>query len=138
MKRHVALRAKLPPRRPVKTIEYTPRPRVAPVAVAGPARACVPVPKERAYRSEAYLRRVAALPCAHCGRPGPSQAAHSDQGKGMGIKAGDDTVFPLCADGPARRGCHTLVGATGLYSQEQRRALEQRYAEQTRILMGVE
>lgn len=136
MKRHVALRAKLPPRRPVKTIDYTPRPRAAAVAVAGPARTTVPVPKAVYVRSESYRRRVATLPCAHCGRPGPSQAAHADEGKGLGIKASDDTCYPLCADATGRRGCHTLIGASGLFSREQRRYLEQKYAEQTRIKLG--
>lgn len=83
-------------------------------------------------RSEKYRRLVAALPCAHCGKPGPSQCAHGDEGKGMGIKASDETCFPLCADTPGRQGCHTLIGATGHYPREARRALESTYAAWTR------
>ena len=90
-------------------------------------------PKANPLRSEKYRRAVSELPCAHCGKPGPSQAAHSDSdGKGMGIKAGDDTCYPLCADSVGRRGCHSLIGATGVFTKEQRRTLETRYAEQTR------
>lgn len=102
----------------------------------GKARAIVSLPKSRPYRSEAYRRLVAALPCAHCQRPGPSQCAHGDEGKGLAIKASDWTCYPLCADGPGRRGCHSLIGASGAFTREQRRALEAKYAEQTRTLLA--
>lgn len=102
----------------------------------GKARMVVPLPKDQPYRSEAYRRLVAALPCAHCQRPGPSQCAHGDEGKGMAIKASDLTCFPLCADGPGRRGCHSLIGASGAFTREQRRTLEQTYAAQTRATLG--
>ncbi len=102
----------------------------------GKARAHLDVPKENPYRSEAYLRRVAALPCAHCGRSGPSQAAHSDTGKGLQIKASDLETYPLCADSPGRRGCHALIGSTGLFTRDQRRTLEQRYIAETRRTLG--
>lgn len=52
--------------------------------------------KERVVRSPKYLREVASLPCCNCGREGASQAAHTNRGKGMGIKAGDNFTFPLC------------------------------------------
>lgn len=100
------------------------------------ARVTISLPKERPYRSEAYRRLVAALPCAHCNRPGPSQCAHGDEGKGFAIKASDLTCFPLCADGPGRRGCHSLIGASGSFSREQRRTLEQTYAALTRKTLG--
>ena len=104
----------------------------------GNARAHVAIPKSKPWRSEAYRRRVAELPCAHCHKPGPSQAAHADQGKGMGMKAGDETCYPLCADGPAWRGCHTRIGAGGLYGKEERRALEAEYAAKTRKALEAE
>lgn len=91
--------------------------------------------KERPARDSAYLRAVAALPCIHCGRHGPSQAAHADHGKGLGIKASDYETFPLCADGPGRVGCHTIIGSTGAFPREIRRALEQRYVSATRALL---
>lgn len=109
------------------------------VAVAGPARAIISLPKRQYVRDEKYLRAVAALACAHCGKPGPSQAAHSDNGsdgKGMGIKACDLSAWPGCADAPGRVGCHTLLGATGAFTRHQRRHLESKYAEQTRKELG--
>lgn len=50
----------------------------------------------------------------------------------MGIKASDTGCFPLCADGPGRRGCHWLIGTSGLFTREQRRTLERTYTERTR------
>lgn len=96
------------------------------------ARATITLPKDAPARNKAYLRMVAALKCAHCGRPGPSQAAHSDQGKGLAIKASDYETFPLCADAPGRRGCHSLIGSSGAFTREQRRTLERKYVAQTR------
>ncbi len=98
----------------------------------GKARMVVPLPKQTPARDKAYLRAVAALPCAHCKRAGPSQAAHADEGKGLGTKASDYETFPLCADGPGRRGCHSVIGASGAFSREQRRALERKYVAMTR------
>jgi hypothetical protein len=126
-----------PPKPPRQMDDYTPRPRAAAVAVAvaGPARAVISLPKREYVRDEKYLRAVAALPCAHCGKAGPSQAAHSDYGgagKGMGIKSDDSSAWPACADSPGRVGCHTLLGATGMFTREQRRHLEKTYAERTR------
>lgn len=95
-----------------------------------------PIPKQPPYRSEAYRRLVAALACAHCRRPGPSQCAHGDEGKGLAMKSSDLTCFPLCADEPGRRGCHSMIGASGMFTREQRRALEQTYAAQTRKTLG--
>lgn len=45
-----------------------------------------PVTKDAPVRSEAYRRAVASLPCINCGVPGHSQCAHSNSGKGAGIK----------------------------------------------------
>lgn len=61
--------------------------------------------KDEAVRSEPYLRLVALRPCKNCGRRGPSQAAHPPP-KGKQIKQDDREAFPLCADGPRRKGCH--------------------------------
>jgi hypothetical protein len=116
-------------RRPVVVSAVALRPGVRMVVVRGAAPA---QPKEDPARSEAYRRLVAAMPCAHCGRAGPSQAAHADAGKGLVLKADDRTCFPLCADAPGRIGCHTLIGATGAFAREQRRTLEARYGAQTR------
>ena len=54
----------------------------------------------------AYRRAVASLCCVNCGLEGRSQAAHAngiEYGKGMGRKADDSAIFPLCADGPGYR-----------------------------------
>ena len=60
-----------PPPKPAKQMDgYTVKPRAAAVAVAGPARAIISVPKRKYVDDESYRRLVAALPCAHCGREG--------------------------------------------------------------------
>jgi len=92
----------------------------------------VPIPKERPDRDEAYRRLVAALPCAHCGLEGRSQAAHADEGKGMAIKSSDYTCFPLCGPGFDDNGCHWFIGSSGAFTREERRKLERDYAAQTR------
>lgn len=88
-----------------------------------------PVPKNPPHRSETYRRWVASLPCIHCGEEGPSQCAHSDIGKGAGMKASDQSCFPLCADSPDALGCHSLIGASGEMGKEGRRTLEQVYSD---------
>lgn len=121
----------------LKPYQRPPRAPLVPVTRqvnSGPSvREAAPVPKDEPVRSEAYRRWVASLQCAHCKRMGPSQCAHSDEGKGLALKAGDDTCYPLCADSPSRRGCHTLIGASGVFSREQRRELEKVYSARTRL-----
>lgn len=89
------------------------------------------VPKEEPLRSEAYRRLVAAMPCACCGRPGPSQCAHSNTGKGMAIKASDAESFPLCPR------CHRDLDQGAAFTKEERRALEQQWSAQTRAAIRV-
>lgn len=58
-----------------------------------------PVEKVATYRSEAWRRAVASLPCVVCGREGATQAAHPNHiGKGMGIKAPDCWCVPMCVE----------------------------------------
>lgn len=85
---------------------------------------CTPVAKAEPIRSKAYLRLVAQLPCKHCGIWGYSQAAHANTGKGMGIKACDLQTFPLCADRPGQRGCHSLFDQGALLGKDARRLME--------------
>lgn len=130
-----SMQPKRPPRRDrsAEFATYAPRARPCAVAVSpGDARMSVPAPKERAFRSETYRRLVASLDCAMCGKPGPSQCAHSDAGKGLSLKSSDLDCFPLCADVPLWRGCHSIMGASGSLTKEQRRALELKYAAKTR------
>lgn len=112
------------------TGDTLPTARAQPLRIADTrARLTVPLPKNPPLRSEPYRRWVAAQPCAHCGRAGPSQAAHSDTGKGVGIKSCDSTAIPLCADGHGRQGCHAVFGASGLLGRVHRRHLESTYVQ---------
>ena len=88
--------------------------------------------KTKPMRSEDYRRLVASLPCAICGIEGYSQAAHADEGKGMGTKSDDSTCYPACSDRPGIVGCHTTMGATGKLGKEQRRETEKTLAMRTR------
>ena len=127
------LRQPVKPDRSDEFASYVPK--TAAIRVSdGKARMSVPIPKTKPVRSESYRRWVSSLPCAHCGKPGPSQCAHSDLSKGMSMKSSDDTCFPACADGPGYVGCHTVLGATGAIEREQRRLIEAKYAAQTRAL----
>ena len=98
-----------------------------PVASAPAAR----VEKSAPVRSEALRRAVASLPCVICGMPGYSQAAHGSEGKGMGIKACDLTLFPACCDRPGVRGCHSLLDQGALFTKAVRRELEPVWAADT-------
>lgn len=104
----------------------------------GKARLCVSVPKNPPLRSRAYRMWVASKQCIHCGRPGPSQCAHADESKGGGMKSSDETCFPLCADSVGRQGCHSLIGASGKFTQAQRRRLEELYANATQLAAMLE
>ena len=99
--------------------------------------AAAPIPKTAPVRSEAYRRAVASLPCAICGVPGYSQCAHSNSGKGAGIKASDLDSFPLCtvhpgADGSLVQGCHERFDQGALFLKSVRRELEPVWAADTR------
>ena len=116
------------PRRDAKQIgpEYTLRPRSPVVAVAWPARLSVPIPKQAVIQHAAYMDAVRSLPCAGCGKPPRSQFAHSDAGKGMGIKTDCRLGWPGCAD------CHYHVGSTGKLGKAGRRKFEEEAAQRTR------
>ena len=103
-----------------------------PVASAPAAR----VEKAAPVRSEAYRRAVASLPCINCGVQGHSQCAHSNSGKGAGIKASDLDSFPLCtvhpgADGRLVQGCHENFDRGALFTKAVRRELEPVWAADT-------
>lgn len=108
-----------------------PRPRAV-MAERLNERAPVTNGKDSPLRSEPYRRLVAAMACIHCGQPGPSQAAHADQGKGAGLKTDDRTCYPVCAARPGLPGCHDAIGGSGAFGKARRRALETRYAALTR------
>jgi len=91
-----------------------------------------PVAKPETVESEAYRRLVAKLPCIHCCAVGYSQAAHPNTGKGAGIKTSDLDCFPLCADRPGVRGCHSRFDQGALFTKERRREIEPKWGRQTR------
>ena len=104
-----------------------------PVATA-PA---TPIVKDNPVRSQQYRRAVASLPCINCGVPGHSQCAHSNSGKGAGIKASDLDSFPLCtvhpgADGRLVQGCHENFDQGALFTKAVRREQEPVWAADTR------
>lgn len=73
------------------------------------------------YRSEAFRRAVASLPCMACGAVGRTQAAHNNQiadGKGMGTKSSDVTCMALCDC------CHASLDQGGKMSKVERREFE--------------
>lgn len=76
-------------------------------------------------RSETHKARVRALDCVRCRAPGPSDVAHVNFGKGMGLKACDSLTFPLC------RPCHRDHDQGGM-PRDERRLLEWSYVDTTR------
>lgn len=74
-------------------------------------------PKNKPYRCEAWLRAVASLPCVQCGVEGRTQAAHRNQGKGMGIKTDDCLTAALCVP------CHTEIDQGGDMKRDERRSV---------------
>lgn len=111
-------------------------PTVIPGAFRAPAQVstapAAQVNKDDPVRNEAYRRAVASLPCVMCGIAGYSQAAHGSEGKGMGIKASDLTLFPACAPRPGIAGCHAELDQGAKFSKAVRRELEPVWAADTR------
>ena len=93
-------------------------------------------PKTTLLRSKPYRQRVAALPCFNCGVEGLSQAAHSDEGKGLALKTSDDTCYPLCGPTPGNPGCHYRIGTAGMFSRDDRRKFENEAAADTRLKLA--
>lgn len=136
MKR-TSFRGNTPPRSKQWTADELPGPRVPMQALRipdGKARAIVSLPKENALQHQGYMNLVRAMKCAHCGKAPRSQFCHSDAGKGKGLKTDCRRGWPGCVDDLSRNreGCHTLIGSRGVYTKEQRRLLEDKYAAQTR------
>lgn len=90
-----------------------------------PDRAPVLLRSTGPFRSEAYRRAVAELPCQCCGIWGHSQAAHanlSSLGKGRGLKSSDAALMALCSSRPGDVGCHVrldqLIGMTAAEAED--------------------
>lgn len=109
------------------------RPRASVVATIT-ALAAAPIVKDNPLRSEAYRRAVAGQACAHCGVHGFSQHAHSNEGKGAGIKTDDRTGVPLCGPRPGIEGCHAAFDQYRLLpgGREAHRAAARTWAANTR------
>ena len=89
-------------------------------------------------KSRKYLMAVASLPCVSCGIEGMSQAAHANTGKAMGKKlVSDFDTFPLCADRPGVRGCHSRFDQGAMFSKQERREVEQRWISWTRNALAI-
>lgn len=86
-------------------------------------------PKPLTFRSEKLRRAVAELPCVCCGRVGMTQAAHSNQGKGMGIKASDALLAALCTE------CHSAMDQGGILPKEERRSFEMEMIAKTYVAL---
>lgn len=103
------------PERERAPLVLVPRPAGAPKAVMASAAAPqAPAPKDGRYISEAWRRAVAGLPCVFCGQP--SQAAHRNEGKGLGLKTDDCLTAAIC---PRE---HAEIDQGSGMTREQRRA----------------
>lgn len=129
-------KSKAPPRREATQTTYSPRPRAVAVAMVDTRdRMVVPVPKPEIVRDKEYLRLVSTLKCAWCGVVGRTQVAHKNHGKAMGGKTSDTEVFPLCGPAVGEPGCHSLLDQGGVLKKDQRRELEELWANQTRMTL---
>lgn len=71
--------------------------------------------KTPTYRSNRWLQAVAELPCVICFREGATQAAHRNEGKGMGIKTDDCLTAALCVE------CHADIDQGAILTRQERR-----------------
>ncbi|WP_423454287.1 hypothetical protein [Ottowia sp. VDI28] len=120
MKRTGFKRKELPPRAPVV---YAPLAKPANYARVS-AKPAASVKKDKPFRSKTYRKIVASLPCICCGMPGISQCAHTNTGKGTGLKTSDLDSFPLCSCQPRRRGCHSKFDQGALFTKAERQLIE--------------
>lgn len=75
-----------------------------------------PAPRDEPHYSEAWRRAVASLPnCVRCNSPIGNQAAHRNQGKGMGMKTDDCLTAALCPP------CHSELDQGKTLTREERR-----------------
>ena len=70
--------------------------------------------KQDYFRSKPWLRAVASIPCVICGTEG-TQAAHRNEGKGMGMKVDDCLTAALCPT------CHSAIDQGGILDRAERR-----------------
>lgn len=77
-------------------------------------------PKPVTFRSKRWLQAVSALDCVICGKHGPSQSAHVNEDKGMGIKTHDCWTAALCPE------CHSRIDHGKDMTREERRSALQK------------
>lgn len=119
--------------KPARQMDYQPRPRAPALRMPDTRdRMTAPVPKDQPLQHAGYMRLVRLLPCAMCGRAGPSQFCHSDEGKGMGLKTDCRLGWPGCGPHDGRPGCHWFVGTSGRMGKAARREFEAKAARLTR------
>ena len=90
---------------------------------------------ESVFRSRQHRMNVAALDCVSCGRSKRSQAAHLNllaAGKGLGLKASDALLVPLCCDELGRRGCHHQLDQGAAYDKSTSAAYQIQWLQETR------
>ena len=85
--------------------------------------------KSSPLRSKKHRMNVASLECVACGLEGMTQAAHRNEGKGMGIKACDSQMMALCVV------CHADLDQGGKLDRDSRRAIELAFVKVTRQMM---
>lgn len=122
-----------------KQVERSPRPPVQPIVgcrgvYAKASNEPVAATKAAPVRSESYRRWVASLPCVVCRIEGYSQAAHPNQGRGLGQKASDLECFPLCSTRPGHMGHHAEHDLLVEMTLSERRARELDYIARTQAL----
>ncbi len=89
--------------------------------------------KQPRFESQKWLRAVASLPCVLCGREGHTQAAHPNhRGKGMGMKAPDCWVVPLCVE------CHREFDQGKSMSKQDKREMMDEWIIQTILKLASE
>ena len=127
--------------RPVKTIEYTPKPRSTAVARPdGTARMVVAVPKTAPLQHRGYMAMVRQMRCARCGwyQPRGIQFCHADEGKGAGIKSDCRLGWPGCGPHDGLNGCHYDIGTARVLPKEERREFERAAGARTRATIIAE
>lgn len=83
------------------------------------------VVKENPLQHAGYMAAVRDLGyCMLCRRSCRPQFCHADMGKGERIKTDVRRGWPGCGPGDWGNGCHWLVGTSGQYPKDERRALE--------------
>ncbi len=88
--------------------------------------------KQPIFRSEKWRRAVASMPCVICGIEGQTQAAHRNQGKGMGAKVSDAWCAALCVD------CHAAIDQSRDMNRDACRAMMDKAIFDTINLMASE